>query len=423
MKITVSKYVAIVTWLIVYFTSKMLWDGLLPMVFEVFSLGILLYGTVCYFQTRKMRGKLAHVILFYMVFCAYIILNAILQNTAQQFGRAIYEYCFYMLMFFSMSYYIEKCDMICCLKIVNCWGIIIAVLSWYEYLSKSYILSNDFIQTIENVHGFRATVFTRSYLSHAIILGFFAIVALYLFCETRKKRYIMACALCALSILTTSSRGPLVALTAAIFVFYIMNMLRKGAQPSRKLWVLFSVISIVLIGLIFLNTTFVTGNETIDYFLYRTRQIINWSGDAGNVGRLSIWKMSFDIIKNNFLFGIGPSHTGSWGSGSIGVTESEYLKYLCELGIVGFALILGFIASIIKYGKSQYARFEKRDKLFMIFLFSVITLVMVNNITVQSTEEIQVNFIWAVGMGGLLNSKINTKPKKYTINTKKQIGA
>ena len=38
----------------------------------------------------------------------------------------------------------------------------------------------------------------------------------------------------------------------------------------------------------------------------------------------------------------------------------------------------------------------------MILFFSIIVLVMVNNIAVQSTEEIMVNFIWAVGMGGII---------------------
>lgn len=406
MKISVSKYGAILTWLLIYFTSKILWDNLIPTVIELFSLAVLAYGAFNFFWTKKKKKSYAIVFIFYAVFCVYILSNGVLQDTTQQLGRAIYEYCFYFLMFFSFAFYIEKTAKIFeCLKIVNLWGIFIALLSWYEYITKSYILNNNFITTIKSIYGFRAAVFTRSYLSHAMVLAFFSLIALYLYCYTKKKKYLFSCAFCGVSLLTTSSRGPLVALIISFGVFYLMNMYRKGVKPSKKVWMFFSIIIVLLMGWIFLNSTFVTGNDTIDYFLYRTRQIVNWTGDAGNVGRIGTWQLAIKYFESNICFGIGPSHTGSWGSGSIGVTESGYLKFLCELGILG-SLILGvFIISVINVGKKQYKENGRNDnKLFMILCFALITLVMINNITVQSSEEIQVMFIWAMGMGGLLKN-------------------
>lgn len=411
MKVSISKNNFIFVWIIVYFTSKILLDRLVPELFELASLAILLYGAVCFFISNiKKQGKC---LLYYIIFCVYIVLDAIFQDSLQQFSRALYEYCFYFMMFFGMAYFINKANIQRCLVLVNKWGVIISLLSWFEYIRKDYILPNNFKETIKSSYGFRSAVFTRSYLSHAMILGFFALISLYLFYQKRDKRYMLSFGLCASAVLTTSSRGPLVALVVATSVFYYLNTMRNKTSVNRKVVFLLGACLLFSIALLFLNSTFVTGNETIDYFLYRMRQIVNWSGDAGNVGRIGAWKLSIEWFKTNIIFGIGPSHTGSWGSGSIGVTESGYLKFLCELGVFGFALLVAFILIIIKNGVKSYNMLSSQQKLIMIFYFSITILVMMNNITIQSSEEIQVNFIWAFGMGGILNaSNLIETPKK-----------
>lgn len=402
MKVFISKNNFIFVWLIIYFTSKILWDYFIPGVFELISLFILLYGAILFILFDKRKKE--KIILYYFLFCMYVIINALFQNSLQQFLRALYEYCFYFLMFFSIAYFINKINIQECLTMINKWGLIISLLSWFEYIHKDYILPNNFKITIKNSYGFRAAVFTRSYLSHAMILGFFALVSLYLFYQKKNKCYLLTFILCASSILTTSSRGPLVALVVATFIFYYMNTMRKKNSLNRKIYLLLGTCLAFYGALLFLNSTFTIGNDTVDYFLYRIRQIANWSGDPGNVGRIEIWKLSIEWFKSNIWFGIGPSHTGSWGRESIGVTESGYLKFLCELGICGFGLLFIFLLSIIKKGFKNYKKLTKQQKLTMIFYFSLIVLVMINNITLQSSEEIQVNFIWALGMGGLLNT-------------------
>lgn len=150
-----------------------------------------------------------------------------------------------------------------------------------------------------------------------------------------------------------------------------------------------------------------TGNSSIDYFLYRIRQIINWTGDAGNVGRLQIWNEAFNHFKISPVFGIGPSKTGSWGVESIGVTESGVLKHLCELGIIGFCLYYSIFFSIFYRGYKLYKKALSRNKLKIICFFGVITMVFINNITLQSTEEIMVFIIYSFGLGGILSINSN----------------
>lgn len=406
MKISVQKDSALFTALIVYFTSKILWDKLVPNVFELVSILVLTYGALK-FIGRKIDRKYMWIVLIYVLLVIYVLINALIQDSTRQLTRALYEYCFYFFMIFGMSYYIGKFRNLGqidkCLKFVNIWGLLIAILSWYEYFSRSYILGGNFRQTIMNAYGFRAAVFTRSYLSHAIILAFFALIALYLYMKFKERFFLFSFVGQSVSILTTSSRGPLVALVISIIVFYILDRNRQGVHLSKKLITIMSVLIFALFAWWFLNSSFVTGNDTIDYFLYRTRQIINWTSDAGNLGRISIWKNTFSYIQDNVFFGIGPSQTGSWGSESIGVTESGWLKYLCELGVIGIAILIAFLASIIKLGVNQYKTASSQYKLFMILCFSCVTLLTINNITLQSSEEIQVMFIWAFGFGGLLS--------------------
>ena len=397
----ISKKNFVLEWLIVYFTSKILWDRVVPNFFELLSLMVLLYGALSFFAANIKKSKVT--VLVYFLLCAYIVMDALFQDSQQQLFRALYEYCFYFLMFFGMAYYINRSDIDHCLTIVNSWGVIVSLLSWIEYSRKSYILPNNFQQTIKSEYGFRSAVFTRSYLSHAMVLGFFALISLYLYYRYCNKKYLFSCILCASSVLTTSSRGPLVALVVSVIVFYYMNSMRVKKTISKEIVLLLGICLFFAVGLLFLNSTFITGNETVDYFLYRMRQIVNWSGDAGNVGRIGTWKLAFEWFKSNIWFGIGPSHTGSWGGDSIGVTESGYLKFLCELGLAGFSILSGYIFLIIREGAKCYQKLSKQRKLIAIFYLSISLLVMINNITVQSSEEIQVQFIWALGMGGILN--------------------
>lgn len=418
MEIKISKFNAILVYLTIYYSSKILWDKLLPSVLELLSVIIIAFGAYNYFSKGRIKIQIKNIVLLFGALCVYVIVNSLLQNTSQQLIRAIYEYCFYALMFFGIAYYIEKSDLYKCCKTINLWGLFLSLLSWYEYITRSYILPNNFIVTIYSAGGFRASVFTRSYLSHGMVLGFFAFVALYLFVISKNIKYLFSSVFAFVSILTTSSRGPLVSTAISCILFYIINSYRINKAIEKKFLIWISVIFVSIIGIAFLKSSFITGNETIDYFLYRTRQIINWTGDAGNAGRLKIWTFSINLFKNSPVFGIGPSHTGSWGAGSIGVTESGYLKHLCELGIIGFVIFYLFILSIIKYGLNKYKKLNKEEKGKMILYFSLVVLVMMNNLIVQSTEEIQVNFIWAFGMGGLISFG---NKKNYILKSKRCI--
>ena len=401
MRIKVNKFNLLITIICVYFMSKMLWDQLIPSIFEILSLFMIFWGAFSVFFSKTKGHEINSLIIVYVCLCGYVICFAFLKDTSDQITRAIYEYCFYNIIFFSMIFYQKRIDFSSIAKTLVIFGCIIAALSWYEYFTKTYIIGT-FKNTINNYYGFRAAVFTRSYLSHGVILGLFSILSYYKFFESRKIWYIFLCAFFYISILTTSSRGPLVACTLGLLIMWFINYYSNNNNINNRLYIIFILILVLCIALMFLQSSFLTGNPTIDYFLFRMRQILNWTGDAGNVGRISIWKRTLKMFSSSPWFGIGPSKTGSWGSGSIGVTESGVLKHLCELGIIGFAIYYYFIGHIIKIGITNYKLAVEIDKPLYLCFFGIITMIMVNNVTLQSTEEIMVSFFYWMAMGGLV---------------------
>lgn len=403
MHIYIKKNNLLFTLLSIYMLTKMLWDKLVPNVLEVFSLCAVCYGIFMYFKSSHLRKKDLYLPLLFVIFAVYVLIDAFIKDNNQQFFRAVYEYIFYTMMMFGASYYLRKVDTGRFLKIINVLGIVIVVLSWYEYLTKSYLIGSFSGTTILYVNNsaFRAAVFSRSYLSHGVVVGFFSLISHYLFLKERKKSYFIQTIITYLTILTTSSRGPLVATGGAILLIYVINQYRESNRIDKKVLTWCTLFLIAMLIFFFLTSTFTTGNQTIDYFLYRMRKIIDWSGDAGNVGRIKLWNNALDWFKTDRLFGIGPSKTGSWGSGSLGVTESGLLKRLCELGIVGFSLYYFMVVTIIKNGVINYKKANKENKLIYILFFGVLAMVMINDVTLQSTEEIMVTFIYMIALGGM----------------------
>ncbi|OLU44770.1 hypothetical protein BO225_09840 [Dubosiella newyorkensis] len=389
--------------LMLYFLTKMLWDKSVPYIFEIISILILFNGFVNFFTKSLNKQKIIYLFL-YGTFSIYILINGICQNSFAQIQRSLYEYILYTSFIFSMAYYIKKADFIKTCKIISELGIIISILSWYEWISKSYLVGSFAnIITYGNYIGFRSAVFSRSFLSHGVVLGFFGIISFYLYLTMKNKNYLLISGFNILSILTTSSRGPLVSTVVAIFFMYIFknNLLKK--HDKRKIMANIIIIVAICLIIFILLSNIKTGNSSIDYFLYRIRQIINWTGDAGNVGRLKFWSEALNYFKESPIFGIGPSKTGSWGIESIGVTESGILKHLCELGIVGFSLYYILFFSILFKGYKQYKIASNRDKLKLILFFGVVAMVFLNNITLQSTEEIMIFIIYSFGLGGILS--------------------
>lgn len=387
----------------IYFTTKMYWDMLIPTIFEFLFIGIILIGLALFFVNIQFySGKhTIKLLLLYLLYVMWIIFNGLYQSDTEQLARAMYEYVFYSSIFFSMAYFFMHTNINKVAKIICIVGFIVSLLSWYEYFSHTYLIGN-FDATLNNAegYGFRAAVFSRSYLTHGVILGFFSLITFYLHYVTNRKIYLGIAGFCYISILSTASRGPLVSFGVGIIIIYLFHIYSKKNKKSTVMILWLIPFLLVIIGIL-LFSDFQTSNEIVNYFLDRIRSIFDWEGDAGNVGRQIIWDNTFNKIHENFWVGIGPSKTGSWGTGAIGVTESGLLKRLLELGIVGFLLHYSFIFIIIKRSIKNFKKLNQAYKLKFIFFAALFASIFIHDIVLQATEEIMVSFFMWSALAGI----------------------
>lgn len=394
----------LVTLLVVYFLTKMLWDKYIPNILELLSLTTIGYG----FLMGLIRIRSKKILSFFATFGAislYVLINGFFKDNTDQFNRAIYEYIFYLMIAFSLMYFLKKSDIKSIVEHLAPVAFVVIILSWYECLTRTYIIANiGASYTLTTLgYGFRATVFSRSYLCHGIVIGFFSIMFMYQYIESTNKKYLLFSLISYFSILTTSSRGPFVSCTVGLSVMFMLNYLIKNKSINKKMTFFLIAIILITIVYLFLQSGINTGNGAIDYFLKRVRSITNWTSEGGNLGRIKLWNRTVEWFKESPVFGIGPSKTGSWGEASRGVTESGLLKRLCELGIVGFIIYYSLIVRILLIGKRIYGKLKIDEKRQFIMYIGIILLVLVNDLTLQSTEEIQVFFILSIGLGGVMS--------------------
>lgn len=391
------KRIGIMGLMCIYFTTKLLWDTV-PYVFELTSIGIITYGTIGAFL--KKTSKRTSLVIECLLLSLYICVNALFQDTGKQFKRAMYEYIFYIFIFWGTYYYGRKTRVENYSEVLLKTSMIVSTLSWIEYLSHQYILPNVIDYT--NYTGFRSIVFSRTFLAHGMVLAFFSLIGIYMYLIQKKVKYLICGFFSFFTILSTGSRGPLVAASVGIYLMFFVYEVSLNKSFKKK--ITFMGLSFVALMIVWclLMSNFQVGNITADYFLNRFRSILDWNNDDGNTGRIVIWKNSFDIFKQHFLFGIGPSQTGSWNpDGMYGVTESGILKRLCELGIFGTVIYYAFIFNVICKGIKNFRK--NKNDVNMILYFGLFTAVFIDDIILQATEEIIVAFFMWYALAGIEN--------------------
>lgn len=394
-----TKYKFLILGMVSYFVTKMLWDKITFDLSEYISFLVILYGAFLYF--KKIYKKDLKYLALYLIFSIYILLNGFAITDFSHMLRGIYEYIFYGLIFFSFipihkKVSSESYDRV--FAIVGYLGVLLATLTAFEFFRGIPLLPSGELGTNITGYGFvfRATLFARSYLSHGLVMGVISIIELHNYFTKRKKKWIVFYFLCAGSILFTSSRGPLVA-TFSGSVIYLLNY-RKSIRLTKKVFLAsaFLIILLVVFGYVILLTDFTPTNPTLSYFLTRIRNIFNWSGDGGNVGRIIRWTNYWNhFCSNNILLGSGVATAGSSRMTNImGSAESGILKRLVELGIIGFSLyyyyVIDILVSCIKRQKINHNNSKRLNRLCL----SIIACILVDDITLQITEEIMISFLF-----------------------------
>ena len=142
-----------------------------------------------------------------------------------------------------------------------------------------------------------------------------------------------------LIVILAQSRGTY----AALLIGFIPLFINSSFKSKFKNMIIFSLVAIILVNYF---SDILEGN-----IFYRLEHF----GNLG--GRLVIWQVGIEMIKDNLLFGVGfgnfsdifeiysYQHRG-WFSNS--GAHNVYVALLSEIGIIGFSLFCLFLGTIIK---------------------------------------------------------------------------
>lgn len=371
------------------------------------------------FVKRYKNTRDYYFLMFLLIsYYVYIITNGIMFNNLGRLAVALDEYIIYSLPVFFSMYLLrrrkQRLRMEEIMKYMLIVGMIIAILAVFEYFTGRNLLPSDQVAYIGIGNRFiRAQVFSGSYLALAPLLSCLALLNFYYLCEpniktTKKIKYIICFIIYIIGILCTGSRGPLVGLLISSILFlliYSININNKFRFLKRMCIILITVIGIVCMFQ-FVNYTPSSDNYILNSFIIRVQSIFNWNTDPSNVQRVSLWKYSYNMFKENMWCGIGVSSTGGGhiGTTSIGVTESGILKRFVELGIFGASIYYIFIFIVIrkaiKYIKGR--KIDYHDKLLVLTMLCSVLAIFIDDITYQVSEHLQVMFYFWFFIGVII---------------------
>ncbi|EJO5349221.1 O-antigen ligase family protein [Clostridium botulinum] len=244
----------------------------------------------------------------------------------------------YIMLFFIIKYHVYKKEMINRV-IYSCIGMsfIIGVVSIYQYLSGS---GTEHYGSIESVLRVASTMENSNNLGAFFVLIIFPFIILTLKEKNKKRKilFLLCSILSLINIIISFSRnawlGLIIGYIALIFV-YNFRLIYGAILGS---------------GVAF----------CIPKISNRLREI----GDVSqNLSRVTLWTVAIKMIKEHPILGVGNGnyrtlyseyynkikHLGSYKAHENFHPHNAYLKAQCELGILGFISLIGFlVSSLIK---------------------------------------------------------------------------
>ena len=238
------------------------------------------------------------------------------------------------------------------------WSFVRQVLAGYSYFSYTWL----------------STFIHVSYFSTYILLGLFYIYSKLInhwaeLVSLRRVLYIFIAVFFLLMILLLQSRAAIIALSGLILYEVLYQVLRPGRTGLK---IVIAVIFIVLIsGVIYNSGRFAT--------LKNGAQEMSFNQLKKDNLRLLMWEKSMDIIKDNFLFGVGTGDvkdailnaydqkTKEATKGEFYNSHNEFLETTVRLGIIGGGVLLTILLMPF-FNKSNY----RDNRLLIAFLIIII---------------------------------------------------
>jgi len=317
-------------------------------------------------------------LLLFFIFYIYSLLSCIWANT---FSESIFEsQIFFLAFIFVFIFHLSNFE-----KLLSFFVVIISIISFLgSIMGLIYIFSNSSIEysDIGLISGNKNLYSAIQFLFIPFILNSF-IKSSHL-----RVWYLIILWFNNLNILLFQTRSIYVSviISLLIILFFVIFNRKQLHVFSKKNIILVIVYSLLL----FMASTAINKNildkKSRQSFKYKSN-LANLEGDKSVNERLLLWKKSSDLIKDNFLLGVG---SGNWKIAigkyhsvqipwlsrqqqTLNYPHNELIGVFSELGIIGFFLFLFLLLFPIFIFGRHFIKNKKKIKTDLMLFFSFYT--------------------------------------------------
>lgn len=384
--------------LLLIFIRPFFSDLVLPAVDICYQSLIILSLFISFLINKKDAFKNNYVLAPLLILASYLI-SSVLHGMLQNSILEIMKFCGFVSIFLLVSQ-ANKSQKNLLLKTIVIAGVIISLYSIYQYfwlyhwtigylekINSSFLLHSSYARDILISKRAIGTFPSPNMLAGFLVMVFFISLSL-IKNEKGYIKWLIAPVIIIYSLVLTKSIGAWISLIACLVI-----LLPFSYKSTRK----HKLLLVAIILLICIVLTFIIAS--------RGERVINL-GDYQNpiTQRIQYWLTTANIIKDHFVFGIGPgnfqptfiNYKADPSIADVAYAHNILLHQFAETGILGFIGMILLIATFIK-------KYNLKSQL--IFLAGAVFLL--HNIIDFTYFIAQVSMLWWVVIG-LIPSKTNT---------------
>lgn len=200
----------------------------------------------------------------------------------------------------------------------------------------------------------------------------------------------------AVALVAGGSRGPVVGLAVGLVVFMALT----SAEPStrRRLLLLAAAVAIAV---------FTVPQMLPDSTISRSFEVLSDSGTAVSAnGRLDLWERAYDALADHPVAGLG---TGGFATlePMLLYPHNLLLEAWAELGLVGLALLLAFLAGTVRNLSRSWRDSVDADRLMVAVIGGLFAAALVNAMFSGAIQNNRSLWLWAgvgIGLAGAIHA-------------------
>lgn len=209
------------------------------------------------------------------------------------------------------------------------------------------------------IERFSLWFYEPSYLSTFVTIWF--VISFYFLLICGSKSYIKDVIMAGLMVLMSTSSSGFIMIALTILTVYALWII-KDVNIKKIVTLVLLIVSVVVFLLVFRNI--------FDVFIKRL--FVN-SLDDSSGGRITQWKETFDVFKDNILFGVGPGNYGQYlGFENNYVPSNVTLELMATLGIFSAISFYMITLSLIVRGYKVYKKNRKRNRVLFAFIVALV---------------------------------------------------